>query len=292
MHQMQSNFDSSLLMRVGKLKDIRSSYENQTLTFGCAANWIDYASKGNHTTGDFLEGTFAHLPKEDNTPFFDSHGKPMGNHLFIRESPKDGSRYICYVPTLLIPTMCFFSFNLEQIEKTEGIPYYPQCTSFLFNRYCERMEYSTAESAFLVIKDPKRFFDELSSLVPQLLEDNQESLTTTRYYQTGQSPSLFVDEVDYNRHREDEFYNDEANSCRALFWKYPKYYWQSEVRAIIANINFNQFYSPDYYDYKRNSLNIHLPHLKDYAVWFPANSISRIDIYRIEGSEGVYYSLV
>lgn len=292
MHQMQSSFTSSMLLRVDSLENIKSSYENQTLRFSCAANWIDYAKKGNTSIGDHLECTFAHFPKNDDTQFFDSHGHPMGNHLMVTEDQRDGSKYVCLIPSLLIPSMCFYTVNLEKIEKFEGIPYHPQCTCFMLDKYCECMDYKREDAAFLLIKDPEQFIEELSSLVPQLVKDNKKRLTTTRYYQTGQTPSLYVDEVNYDRHTEADFYNDEAESYGALFWKNPRYRWQSEVRAIIANINFCQFYDPNYYDYKRNRLDIYMPHLKDYTEWFPANSKSRIDIYRVEGSEGINYSLV
>ena len=58
---LQSHFSTILLMRLGSTKRIEQCYNTRTLSFGCAANWVDYSKTGDKVTGDKLECVFAHL---------------------------------------------------------------------------------------------------------------------------------------------------------------------------------------------------------------------------------------
>lgn len=60
---LQSHFSTILLMRLGSTKRIEQCYNTRTLSFGCAANWVDYSKTGDKVTGDQLECVFAHLKK-------------------------------------------------------------------------------------------------------------------------------------------------------------------------------------------------------------------------------------
>lgn len=62
---LQSHFSTILLMRLGSTKRIEQCYNTRTLSFGCAANWVDYSKTGDKVTGDQLECVFAHLKNGD-----------------------------------------------------------------------------------------------------------------------------------------------------------------------------------------------------------------------------------
>lgn len=74
---LQSHFSTILLMRLGSTKRIEQCYNTRTLSFGCAANWVDYSKTGDKVTGDQLECVFAHLKNGDSRMNVkDSHGIP------------------------------------------------------------------------------------------------------------------------------------------------------------------------------------------------------------------------
>ena len=89
MGRVNYSVTTSLLMRVGNSKVIQKCYDEKTIQFGCAANWLDYALKcKNQAVGDYYECVFAHIPKGDArvNSITDIHGKPMGDHLLILEN--------------------------------------------------------------------------------------------------------------------------------------------------------------------------------------------------------------
>lgn len=105
---LQSHFSTILLMRLGSTKRIEQCYNTRTLSFGCAANWVDYSKTGDKVTGDQLECVFAHLKNGDSRMNVkDSHGIPMGNHLETLYDPRTDTYYLRFIPTLLTPAMCF-----------------------------------------------------------------------------------------------------------------------------------------------------------------------------------------
>ena len=107
---LQSHFSTILLMRLGSTKRIEQCFNTRTLSFGCAANWVDYSKTGDKVTGDQLECVFAHLKNGDSRMNVkDSHGIPMGNHLETLYDPRTDTYYLRFIPTLLTPAMCFYS---------------------------------------------------------------------------------------------------------------------------------------------------------------------------------------
>ena len=103
---LQSHFSTILLMRLGSTKRIEQCYNTRTLSFGCAANWVDYSKTGDKVTGDQLECVFAHLKNGDSRMNVkDSHGIPMGNHLETLYDPRTDTYYLRFIPTLLTPRL-------------------------------------------------------------------------------------------------------------------------------------------------------------------------------------------
>ena len=66
----------------------------------------------------------------------------------------------------------------------------------------------------------------------------------------------FVDKVDYARHSPADIYYDEPSPSAELFWKYPQYHFQSEVRVAILNTNFVWDYDPQHFKYEQHRLDV------------------------------------
>jgi len=264
-------------MRVGSTEDIKNSFENRTLEFGCAANWIDYEwKKHNGTTGDIHECTFAHLEKDDTqiNSIVDVTGRPMGDHLLILQDMSDSTCFLCFIPTILTPVLCFYSFNVDKIREGMAVKDLADPSiKFDLNMYRNGMGYDANDSSFLLITDPVMFVDELHKQIPIAVRDNLQNLTSKRYYgEFNPEDPVTATAVVYDKHSEKELYFDRPGNQDELFWKYPKYAWQSELRFAIPNLNFAQTLDPDVeYDHKLNKLKVQLPKMQEYAKVFPAS---------------------
>ena len=278
MGKLTSNVTTSLLMRVGPTESIESSYKTKTLSFGCAANWLNYAlEKGNQAIGDVFECVFAQTSKTDTRipSLTDSRGKPMGNHLLILENTADDSCILRYIPTILVPVLCFYSFNVQKILK-ELEEKGKRFNNFAFNLdgYCSGMGYTAEAASYLFITDPLQLFQELQTMIPTAIEMNKSNLTSERFYGNfNQMSHFFCKDVEYHKHERNERFWDNPGSMEELFWKLPEYEQQSELRYIIPNINFVQSFDAESgrYDYTLNTLDVYLPHLQEYSMVVPAS---------------------
>ena len=164
-----------------------------------------------------------------------------------------------------------FDSSSERIRK--GIKNADDLLAFDLDLYCEMMECKPEESSYLFILDPVRFIEELKLSIPKAVEANYAKLTDERFYSAfNPKDAVLLRNVDYSRHNKSELFYDNPGNCEEIFWKMPEYAFQSEVRIIIPNINFQQaFCYPQPYDATENSLIINLPHLKEYAKVFPAS---------------------
>ena len=236
---------------------------------------------GDKVTGDQLECVFAHLKNGDSRMNVkDSHGIPMGNHLETLYDPRTDTYYLRFIPTLLTPTMCFYSFDATKVAAMNDgkMPIFPHVVSFLPDRYLDEMCYEKDTASFLFINDPKKFFEELKEQVPIAIKQNASILTADRYYRTkgNDDCELFVDKVDYTRHLPTDIYYDEPRPSAELFWKYPQYHFQSEVRVAILNTNFVWDYDPQHFKYEQHRLDVYLPHLHEYATIRAAKDLQNI----------------
>ncbi len=269
---------SMLLMRVGPTESIRKCYNEKKLQFGCAANWLDYALKyGNETTGDIFECIFAHIPKGDprSENIVDEKGKPMGDNLLILENSKDGSKLLRFMPTILMPVLCLYSFDFEKMvtgfSENQTIPPY---VLFNLDQYREDMQYHQDESSFLLIEDVNMFFNDLRTAIPIAVDENRDNLTSERFYHSFDSEKPFIcRDVNYNKYTEIEPFFDYQSNREELFWKLPQYRNQAELRIAISHLNFKQIFDPQKrnYDYKLNTLEVFLPHLHEYANIYSAS---------------------
>lgn len=140
------------------------------------------------------------------------------------------------------------------------------------------MCYRKETASFLFINDPKKFFEELKEQVPIAIKQNASILTADRYYRAkgNDDCELFVDKVDYARHSPADIYYDEPSPSAELFWKYPQYHFQSEVRVAILNTNFVGDYDPQHFKYEQHRLDVYLPHLHEYATIRAAKDLQNI----------------
>ena len=102
MGKLESHFNASVLLRIGHKNSIKDCWDNNRLSFGCAANWIHYANKGNVTTGDSCECVFSRIPKGKAVDLFDRNGKRIEANLQRFLDDKDPNfEFLRYVPTML-----------------------------------------------------------------------------------------------------------------------------------------------------------------------------------------------
>lgn len=277
MGKTYSETRTSILMRVSSQKRIQEWYETKTLQFGCAANWIDYAFKDKtNPTGDFFECIFAHTTMDDPRIYkmTDAKGEPMGDNLLITVNKTDNSCLLRFEPTILMPVLCLYSFDVPTILAAEDDGSKTRCMIFNLDKYRKAMGYPEKGTSFLFITDPISFVEDLRYAIPDAVKHNQENLTSERFYgHFNPNEPFFCKGINYHRHQKNELFFDQPETSEDLFWKLPEYEWQSEMRIAIPNINFKQAFDPQNqpYDYKKNTLAVYLPNFHKYARVFSAN---------------------
>ena len=272
MGKVTTTINTTFLMRVGSTSTIQQCFDTKTITFGCAANWLDFAlNTKNQTTGDTYECVFARLKKGDPRidKITDVKGKPIGDHLLVLENEADDSCILRYIPTILQPIMCFYSFKANEIRKRFSYgdrlaPFF----GFNLDTYRSNMEYTEDNASFLFIKDPVSFINDLKEAIPNSVTNNSGNLTSERFY-GGFDPDypLFCKDVDYDKHTHKEYFIDTPKSQEEMFWKMPEYRTQAELRITIPGINFINLYDPNKkYNYELNQLKVFLPKFHEYAM--------------------------
>ena len=285
MSKPKTSIRMSLLLRVGSNQAIERCYHKKTLTFSCAANWLDYALKHNdQATGDFFECAFAHVPKDDPriAEIRAADGKPMGNNLLILENKKDNSCILRYVPAILMPAVSFYSFHpidiikrnqSLSIENSEKQPY----ITFSLDKYRSSMGYKPENASYLLINNVREFIDELKERIPIAVDENKENLTSKRFFiKYNPKETILCKDVNYKAYKRNEVFFCPNNNLNEMFWKLPEYEWQSEVRMVIPHMNFVQSYDFISYDYQINTLDVFLPKFQTYASIFPAKKVHTI----------------
>lgn len=275
MGNLESRFNASALLRVGHKNVIKSCWDSKTLSFGCAANWVHYyATKGNVITGDPCECVFARIPKGKKFEPYDKNGLRIEDNLQRFPDEKDPNfEFVRYVPTMLTPALCFYS--LLHAKEDDGFCSWDKAQNvqtFYANKYAKYMGYSNDEMGIILIQDPRGLFDELERQVPIAIAKNTFNLTQERYYlPVSPKEYLFANIIDYSKHQRFETFEEEPAPPEELFWKFPEYVKQAELRMVIPHWNFVQSYDPfrpKQYNEKKNYLPVNLPQLHSYASLF------------------------
>ena len=148
---------TGLLIRVDSYKKIKNCYKTKTLTFGCAANWIDYAlKKNNEAIGDIFECIFAHLPINDNRIYVcDKNGRPIGENLWILCDENSQTCFLRFIPAILTPLICFYNV-LPQKELVDN-----EYEIIDLDKYKTAMGYIKDTVGYLIIDDIKSLIGKL-----------------------------------------------------------------------------------------------------------------------------------
>lgn len=271
MRRLESHFNASVLIRIGNKDTIKDCWTGNKLSFGCAANWVHYANSGNLTTGDPYECVFSRIPKGKEVTLFDRYGNRIVDNLQRVSDKEDPNfEFLRYVPTMLTPTLCFYS--LSHANLSDGICKWDQEKNiqiFRVDKYAQYMEYKSDDIGIILIQDLMGLINELRYQIPIAIKENISNLTQERYNPPFPPQEfLFADTINYSKHQRFEIFEEEPVSPEELFWKFPEYRKQAELRFIIPHWNFVQSYNPfrqDEYDAKKNSLTVHLPNLHTYA---------------------------
>lgn len=289
---LKNNFSltTSLLLRVGRTETIFRCYNRKYVEFGCAANWIDYALKTkNVSTGDYWECIFAHLPNDDSRlNVLDSHGIPMKDNLFMLYDDKDNSWYLRFMPTILMPALCFYTFDKNFIIENLDSNDTNKCC-FQFDKYAKAMEYED-DYAYLLIKDPLKFFQELITEIPKSIERYGARLSSECFYK-GFNPKepCLAQKIDYNKFP-NGYFSFQENYSEEIFWKRKNYEWQSEARFVIPHIHFKQkYFENKQYKQKKNTLRISLPSLQTYAEVYSSKDAHGIAFERGLSNSDIHY---
>ena len=274
MSKLESHFNASVLLRIGHKNSIKDCWDNNRLSFGCAANWVHYAQKGNMTTGDLYECVFSRIPKGKAIDLFDRNGKRIEANLQRFLDDKDSNfEFLRYVPTMLTPALCFYSLSyatpddgLFVWDETRNMP------MFRADRYAQYMGYANEEMGVLLIQDFCGLISDLKEQIPLAIKENRYNLTQERYHISAPTEEvLFANVIDYSRHQRFDIFEEEPAPPEELFWKFPEYKKQAELRIVIPHWNFIQSYDPfkpEKYDKEKNYLPVNLPQLHSYASLF------------------------
>ena len=261
------------LLRVDSIKNIEECWDSHSLQFSCAANWIQYANTKNRTIGDAYECVFSRIPQNKSVLIRDCYGIPLENNIqTITDTEYPEYKFLRYVPTMLIPAMCFFSFAGIKPNGNFYIKGNDGQNRFYLDKYAQFMGYKLEDAGFLYIHDVGSFIKELQEQIPSAVAKNINNLTQNRFYlPLPKNEWLFAKEICYGRHQRTEVFDEKPTSPDELFWKFPEYEEQHESRLIIPHWNFFQEYDPrktEKYVAEKNKLRVQLPHLHEYAKFF------------------------
>lgn len=246
-------------LKVGRTDEILNNFNNNQITFGCPANWLDYARKEkNPSVGDILESVYACCPISEKELHINQEQR---EYTIIGNASAD-SCYLYKQSTILTPALCFMSFKNEDEYKNKCF--------FNINEYIGRMQYLLEEASILIIKDVKTFHNELNEQVPTALSNSKNVIFKKPYDYTP----VRMQHVDYDFYEKYPFFDISNNTNDEMFYKRKRYSYQSEVRIILNGTNYTQKYNTNDYDFKKNQLAVSLPNLKKYARVVSATEIN------------------
>lgn len=266
-------FNSGLMLRLGKTAEIEKQFNEGYLRFSCPANWINYANNHPDGVADKYEGIFAHVKKDDprlSTPGDD--GVPLNKYrsLWNDEGP-DGTLYVRYIFSCLVPTICFYSIDLKDVARHFGME--KQDNWWLnidLQPYYKAMGIKPEESSVMIIRYPWKLVEELRHEIPNAI-NRATNIDNTDF--DANNP-LAIRYIQYDLDLNKLFW--ELNPYDELFRKRPEYRDQREARFIIPNAPFvrDPVSRPEmFYD---NEMIIPLPSIKEYASICQVSKCSRI----------------
>lgn len=168
----------NILFRVGKAAPMQEEYKEKVLTFSCPANWLDYAIKQNDfITGDYLECVMGHKPYSPTlgNELTDLTGKPLGDNLLVTPYEDGKKCFLRYMPTILMPTICFYGIDVaNRLKNKFGL-------FFNFDTYCKILNYQISESLILCISNMEMFEADLNQGIIKAVSCSSNKLTSNGF---------------------------------------------------------------------------------------------------------------
>lgn len=267
----------NILFRVGKAAPMQEEYKEKVLTFSCPANWLDYAIKQNDfITGDYLECVMGHKPYSLTlgNELTDLTGKPLGDNLLVTPYEDEKKCFLRYMPTILMPTICFYGIDVaNRLKNKFGL-------FFNFDTYCKILNYQISESLILCISNMEMFEADLNQGIIKAVSCSSNKLTSNGFASSFSLKQPYIGKfVDYYKFNYGEEFLDNTCDMSAIFAKDKRYANQSEFRFVIKNIRFKQRLDVDNYNFKTNLLKVRLKNLHNYAELISPMEYSGIDFF-------------
>ena len=255
-------FKSGVMLRLGKTEEIEKQYNEGYLRFSCAANWINYANTHPDGIADKYEGVFAHVKRNDPrlaTPGDDGVLLNSGRSLW-NEYCEDGTLYVRYVFSCLVPAICFYSIDVKDAARHFEVGgKRDKCVMADLRPYYKAMGINRDEYSILAIYNPWSLDEELKREIPKAI---RKAANIDKHNFQDDNP-LYGAYVKYDLDIKKEFW--ELHPYDELFRKRPKFEKQREARLIIPNAPFTRdpVFRPDLYE--DNEMNVPVPNIKSYS---------------------------
>lgn len=226
---MIPNHHSLFLFKFGPYKYI-NDLKNGEISFSCPGKYIDIAKNiGNDTQGDMDEGIFAKLKCGDSR--IDRMKKQLGEDLEIIEAGEYVKlrRWSSYY----IPTFCFYSFRVIDLLESD-----------LQHIGWQRISHEFDDSMYEGFGD--YFIRNVLSIQnrpAQLMIQAKPFANNLKINLVAQSMNPRIKHVDYTEFAKDEFFIEPTSERDELFYKFPKYSSQKEIRICLIDEklqNYNQ----------------------------------------------------
>lgn len=269
------NAEPNILLRLGITEALKKQHSCGFLTFSCAANWIDYAIKyQNCAIGDILEAVFAQLPypipKYYDNQLIDKKSRPLNDSLWV--SPVDGKDYcyLRYMPTILMPTICFYGIDFENYcrDNKDELFIDFHLYAHAMNHHIYMDKYNNLDLnkySVMIINDLTRFIDDITNGIITAITMSSK-LTNSGFSQPYSNKNCMVSGgINYYKYNYDQPFFDNTCNIHPLFCKHRRLAWQNEFRIAINNVRFKQIYDRKNYSFEKNTLNVYLPHLREYS---------------------------
>lgn len=258
---------TDLLMRIDKTDKIQKQIKEGFVTFGCPANWIDYAKKHEDGIADKYEAICGHVAKDDfRLSMLGSDGIPLNSFrsFWYEEGPLN-TVYVRYIYHCLTPALCFYSVQLKDTVKRTTTP-----LIISLDDYYKSLGIKQEECSILVILEVNRFFADLRAQIPKALYNNN-NINTDNF---DESTILLCEEVDYTLDLDSQFFN--VYSLKDIFRKLPKFASQREARLVIPGVFFTNDPVYNLNAYKNNKLDVYIPNFSEYAHIMNAENVNYI----------------
>lgn len=220
--------NSLILFKIGERQWIKKIQEGE-ISFACLGRYIDIAKKtGNIEQGDPDEGVFARLKKGD------SRISQVSEQLLDDLEIIDDGDYVKLrrKSSYFIPIFCLYSYRgidvlNNEIEKP-GV-------QTVFHYFDENMYGGFSQDT---VRNVLSFGSSQTTLIMQVLPF--QCLLARALAKKG--VDYEIRHINYEEFEKDEFFIEPTEERNELFYKFPRYSSQKEVRVRLSNSSNNDIY--------------------------------------------------